>query len=224
MMSLPENWLLFDDSEKMARAVVNRILTSAQEAIEARGHFNLVTAGGSTPSRCYQLLREQNADWQNWYIFMGDERVYPANHRERNSFALYQSWLNFDLIPSKNIFYMPTEQGLDASAKAYINVIKNVDFDLTLLGAGEDGHTASLFPGHNYPSGLTVVKETNSPKPPKERISLSFEAISESREVIKLISGSAKKSMVGEWLKGQIFPITRAEGKQTYVYLTEDVL
>lgn len=224
MSSLPANWIKYQNSEELAEATVQRILQLAEEAIASRGRFNLVTAGGTTPRRIYQMLKQQSADWPNWFVYMGDERVYPADHPERNSVDLYQAWLNFEKIPQQNIFYMQTELGLEQSASIYAKAIEGIEFDLVLLGMGEDGHTASLFPGHVYPQDQIVVTETASPKPPRERISLSFETMACSRELIKLVTGQAKKPVIKNWLNGQEFPITKVVGRQTYVYITEDVL
>lgn len=224
---LPENWTLFDTQEAMAQALTGHILAHAQKAISERGAFHFLTAGGRTPKRCYQLLSEANAEWSKWYVYMGDERVAPLGHVDRNRTDLDQAWLNHSDIPESQRIYMPTELGLEASAQAYEQAVSNIEFDLTLLGAGEDGHTASLFPGHTYPSGQNVVQETDSPKPPKERISLSFEALSHSKCLIKLVSGESKLPMVTQWLNvlgNSRFPIAQAEGQNTLVFITQDAV
>jgi len=92
--SLPENWFVFSEAESLAQQCVNDILHMAKQAIQQKGSFHFITAGGSTPNRCYQLLSEKQADWQHWHIYMGDERVLPFNHADRNSQALLTHWLN----------------------------------------------------------------------------------------------------------------------------------
>jgi len=143
--SLPTDWSVFMHSEALAVAAVEQIITCAQDAISQRGEFHLVTAGGTTPTRCYELLRDTEQDWARWFIYMGDERVLPLLDKERNSVALHQAWLSFGKIPSEQIFYMPTELGLQPALAAYSNVVQKIElFDLVLLGMGEDGHSCEF--------------------------------------------------------------------------------
>ncbi|BCN94392.1 hypothetical protein THMIRHAM_21770 [Thiomicrorhabdus immobilis] len=237
--TLPENWLVFDEAEQLAQKLTSEILQIAQQAIQQKGAFHFVTAGGSTPNRCYQLLSQAQADWQYWHIYMGDERVLPFNHPERNSQALLNHWLKNNLIPVKNIHFINTEAGAQKSAKAYAKLIASVDhFDVCLLGMGEDGHTASLFPGHkdcesvqevfteqvhNQPS--LIIIENNSPKPPSQRVSLSYFAFNKCDLVIKLITGDGKREAVQLWLtEGAELPIQKVKGKQTKVYISQEAL
>lgn len=231
MTLLPENWLVCDTAEDVAQTVTSCILQTADKAIKAKGSFHLVTAGGSTPNRCYELLARQTADWQNWHLYMGDERCYPVDHPERNSVALQTHWLSKQTsIPQAQIHFMSTELGLEASAREYNEIIEALfssgeSFDLCLLGMGEDGHTASLFPGHFYIEDQYTILERQSPKPPSERLSLSFETLSNSQTVIKLITGESKHDAVQQWLKGENLPIANVYGlEKTLTYLSSDVL
>ncbi|WP_024851101.1 6-phosphogluconolactonase [Hydrogenovibrio kuenenii] len=229
--TLPENWIELQTAEDVAQAVTTHILQTADKAISEKGSFHLVTAGGSTPNRCYELLATQKSDWQNWHLYMGDERCYPADHSERNSVALQTHWLSKQTsIPQTQIHFMSTELGLEASAKEYNMVVESLFssgecFDLCLLGMGEDGHTASLFPGHFYIENQYTVLEYQSPKPPSERLSLSFETLCNSQAVIKLITGKSKHDAVQQWLKGENLPVANVYGlKKTLTYLSSDVL
>jgi len=220
MQALPDNWIVFDTAEQVAHTLANTLLELAEEAIATRGEFLLVTAGGTTLQRCYEILSTQDADWKNWYIFMGDERCLPAEDTERNSVSLKQAWLFFGKIPSGNIHFIPTELGAELAAKSYQKILAEVSkFDVVLLGMGEDGHTASLFPGHAYPGGKSVVIERQSPKPPAERVSLSFQALSQSRYVFKVITGQNKREAVHKWLGGELLPIQKIMGGQVQVWL-----
>ena len=225
--SLPKNWVVFDTAEEVAEILVKKILVLAQQAIEEKGFFSLVTAGGTTPQKCYELLSHQSADWSNWHIYIGDERALPADDKDRNSVALTQAWLFFDKIPTQNIHFMATELGVELAAEAYQQLLQSVDtFDMVLLGMGEDGHTASLFPGHEYPSNQSVVIEQHSPKPPAQRVSLSYKRLSQAKVVYKLITGQNKRDAVKHWLNhsGQGLPIAQVEGEKTWVYIDSNAL
>lgn len=222
--TLPTDWSLFIQTERLAVAAVEQIVACAHEAIKQFGEFHVVTAGGTTPTRCYELLRNTEQDWSRWFIYMGDERVLPLTDKDRNSVALHQAWLSFGKIPAEQIFYMPTELGLQPAVAAYSKVVQKIAlFDLVLLGMGEDGHSASLFPGHDS-MNLTqdVIAETQSPKPPAQRVSLSYARLNHSRNMLKLISGKGKYEALQAWLNGAILPINQLHAQQhTWVYLDE---
>lgn len=220
--ALPQGWQVFDNAEILAQEAVSLILQQAKQAIEQRGEFHLVTAGGTTPNRCYEILAEQTDQaWHKWFIYMGDERVLPLDDPERNSTSLKQAWLSKVNIPQDQIFLMPTEIGLEQARLAYQQVVDKVEnFDCVLLGMGEDGHTASLFPGHNNQDASdSVISVTDSPKPPAERVSLSYKKLNKSKILIKIISGKGKYFAVQQWLKGSELPISLVTGEVTYSYL-----
>lgn len=222
--SLPSHWQVFNTAEDVAQTVTKELLKLAQKSIQKKGNFKLVTAGGTTPNRCYQLLSQQEADWSNWHIYMGDERCLPVDDPERNSVSLSQHWLKFGKISDENIHFIPAELGPELAAEAYQQLVKNIQFDAVLLGMGEDGHTASLFPGHSYADGASVVTERHSPKPPSNRISLSQKALGQSEYVFKLVTGKSKREAVKAWLKHQDLPIARVQGKNTLVYIDSEAL
>ena len=140
-------WHSFDSQHNINQAATARILQAANEAIQAQGSFYVVLAGGSTPKAVYQLLSEQQADWANWHVFHNDDRCLPVDHEERNSKMARDAWLSKVAIPEQQIHDIPAELGNVAGAKAYAETLKDVrTFDLVILGLGEDGHTASLFP------------------------------------------------------------------------------
>lgn len=225
-----EQWQIYQQTEVLVEAAVDYILVAAKAAIQARGGFNLVLAGGTTPIAIYQYLAglsEQEAQFSKWRLFIGDERVYPATHSERNSQAIEQAWLQHQQVPSEHIFLMPTELGLEQSATIYAEMIEDIDFDLVLLGMGEDGHTASLFPGHDIPEQQGLVLETLSPKPPSERLSLSYQRINSAKKVLKLITGSAKFDVTQMWYQylqmGKLpdLPIAKVGGQQETVVMLD---
>ncbi len=177
-MQTNSRWHTLETAEQVAEAACRQILNAAASAISERGKFKLVLAGGSTPEKVYRLLAESNADWANWHIYYGDERCLPADHQDRNSLMATQVLLDKVAIPADQIFTMPAELAPEVAADRYkLAVAKAGTFDMVLLGMGEDGHTASLFPGHQHPQDELVHAVYNSPKPPPERVSISAKAL-----------------------------------------------
>jgi 6-phosphogluconolactonase len=202
-------WFSFDDQQAINIAAVDRILQSAKNAIAARGQFLLVLAGGTTPKNIYILLRSAEADWQNWHIYYNDDRCLPVNHAERNSLMAREAWLKHVSIPASQIHDIPTEFGPVEGAKAYAQTLQGVDdFDLVLLGLGEDGHTASLFPGKPSDDSVDAFPVFDAPKPPPERVTISAARLSKTREVIFLVTGAGKQEAVDNWRNGEAIPAT----------------
>ncbi|MDD5578080.1 MAG: 6-phosphogluconolactonase [Methylobacter sp.] len=201
-------WHILENADQVAQAACRHILEAAQQAIAEQGQFRLVLAGGSTPEKVYRLLAQADADWPRWYIYYGDERCLPVADKDRNSFMATQSFLEKVAIPDANIFTIPAEQGPEKAAQRYQQTIADaLPFDLVLLGMGEDGHTASLFPGHQHPDQELAHAVYNAPKPPPERVSLSAKALSSTGQLIFLITGTSKQEAVKNWRLGQDLPV-----------------
>jgi 6-phosphogluconolactonase len=203
-------WTAVADATALRREAYRRIVDAASRAISQRGRFLIVLAGGNTPRDTYRMLRGADADWSRWQIHFGDERCLPADDPERNSQSAGDTWLDHVAIPKNNVHAIATELGAEAAAHAYICSLRDVDnFDLVLLGLGEDGHTASLFPGHdwgestNSPDALAIF---DAPKAPPERVSLSAARLSRAREVLFLVEGEAKRDAVTRWRDGEQLP------------------
>jgi 6-phosphogluconolactonase len=203
-------WHIFSDSDALECAATDRILHAAQQAIARSGAFHIVLAGGSTPRRVYRALSRSVTDWSCWHIWFGDERCLPPDAAERNSRMAADAWLDQVPIPPARIHAIPAELGATAAAAAYARtLVGRGDFDLVLLGLGEDGHTASLFPGHDW--GVTastpdVLAVFDAPKPPPERVSLSAQRLSATRELVFLVSGDGKRQAVADWRAGVAIP------------------
>lgn len=217
-------WHGFASTSNLELEAALTIFNSAQLALQQRGEFHLVLAGGSTPRRVYELLRGKDTDWSNWHIYFGDERCLPAVHPERNSRMAAQVWLEHVSIPASQIHIIPAELGAEAAALAYAKIVKQIEiFDLVLLGLGEDGHTASLFPGHdwgNKPDSPPTLAIHDAPKPPPARVSLSANRLSQTRMLMFLVTGSVKRQAVLEWRSGKKIPasvITPACGVDIYL-------
>ncbi|MDK2848383.1 MAG: 6-phosphogluconolactonase [Desulfuromonadales bacterium] len=201
-------WHRLADSAAVARDAAVRIQQAADEAIAQRGTFRLVLAGGRTPEATYRLLADTDADWPHWEIYFGDERCLPADHADRNDTMAARAWLDHVDIPRQRIHIIPAGLGPTEGALRYAAEISAaLPFDLVILGLGVDGHTASLFPGHDHPEQKLVVPVTNAPKPPSERISLSAKALSQTRQVLVLVTGKEKRHAVARWKAGENIPI-----------------
>lgn len=206
----PTRWHALTGADALQRSACERILASATRAIEAQRRFSIVLAGGSTPRATYAALAAADSDWSRWDIYFGDERCLPPDDAGRNSRMAADVWLDHVPIAPTQIHAIPAELGADAGARAYAGTLRGVgDFDLVLLGLGEDGHTASLFPGHAWgadaaaPDTLAVF---DAPKPPPERISLSAARLGRAREVLFLVDGDAKRDAVARWRAGADIP------------------
>jgi 6-phosphogluconolactonase len=223
-MQKNSRWHYLETAEQVAETAYQHIVNAAASAISERGKFKLVLAGGSTPEKVYRLLANANADWANWHIYYGDERCLPADHPDRNSLMATRVFLGKVAIPANQIFTMPAELGPELAAENYrLTVAEAGMFDMVLLGMGEDGHTASLFPGHQHPQDELAHAVYNSPKSPPERVSISAKALSNTRGMIFLITGANKQEAVKQWRSGSDLPVASiAPANPVDVYIDSD--
>lgn len=160
------------------------------------GARTLVLAGGTTPQRCYELLADLEVEWGRVTILFGDERCVPPDHPDSNYRMAREALL--DKVSPASVHRMPGELGPDEGASEYARVVAALaPLDLVILGVGEDGHTASLFPGHPAlkARGWTVGVR-NSPKPPPDRVTLTLRALRGASRVIVLATGAGKAQAV----------------------------
>jgi 6-phosphogluconolactonase len=218
--AIKPSWHLFKTAEQLAEQATQDILKAAETAIAENGAFHIVLAGGTTPKVIYKLLAEAGSDWQHWHIYLGDERCLASDDPERNSIMATECLLNHVSIPQSQVHFMQTELGSEAAAELYRKTLDNVSsFDMVLLGMGEDGHTASLFPGHVHDLTDTVHAVSNSPKPPADRVSLSSATLSNNAAILILITGKSKHDRVIDWVSGVDMPITSiTSNKSAAVY------
>jgi 6-phosphogluconolactonase len=215
-------WKPFNSQIEINEAATARILAAAKEAIAKHGSFLVVLAGGSTPKSVYQLLAKADADWANWHVYHNDDRCLPVDHDERNSKMAREAWLNHVAIPQNQIFDIPAELGNVEGAKKYAQTLNGVRaFDLVILGLGEDGHTASLFPGQTVDNSADAVPVYDAPKAPALRITISQNRLNNTNEVMFLVTGAGKQEAVDNWRKGVAIPaslITGQNGADVYVF------
>lgn len=216
---LPADLHILPTPDAVAAEACRRIGIAARQALRERQIFRLVLAGGSTPQRTYERLASTAQDWPAWEIFWGDERCLPADDPGRNSRAASLGWLQHVAIPRRQIHPIPAEDGPQLAAADYAaGLAGKLPFDLVLLGMGEDGHTASLFPGaaeFSDPVGAVL----DAPKPPARRVSLNFASLRATRQQLVLITGSEKAAAVAAWQRDDNLPIARAVNADACVLL-----
>lgn len=203
-------WHPLADAAEVQQAAYRWIVDVSQRAIAARGRFVIVLAGGNTPRGVYAMLRTADTDWSRWRIWFGDERCALPDDPDRNSVMARSAWLDHVAIPQAQIHFIQAELGANAAAIAYAGALAAVDmFDLVLLGLGEDGHTASLFPDHHWGTNTDspdVLEIFDAAKPPPQRVSLSATRLGRSREVLFLVDGEAKRNAITLWCSRENIP------------------
>ena len=203
-------WFPFADSVALCVDARRRVIDAARTAIEARQRFVIVLAGGRTPRALYRSLRDARTDWSRWHIYFGDERCVASDDPGRNSAMAAEAWLDHVPIPSSQRHPVAAELGAGEAARRYARELEGVgEFDLVLLGLGEDGHVASLFPADRRRlenPARDAVAIFDAPKPPPERVSLTAERLSRTRSALVLIEGESKREAVRRWRAGENVP------------------
>jgi 6-phosphogluconolactonase len=206
---------VFPDPTAVARAAADRIVRAADKAISATGRFTIALAGGSTPKMLYELLAaneyRDRIDWTKCEVYFGDERTVPPDHSESNYRMGKDALLCPVSIPPRNVHRMRGELDPQEAAKEYGQLLKGKFgdgwLDMVLLGMGDDGHTASLFPhtaAIDEPKHRCVanyVEKLNT-----WRITMTAPFINRASEVLILITGQGKAARVSEVLEGSRDP------------------
>jgi len=204
------------DAEAVAQYAADAVVKAAVSAIAVSGVFHWVLAGGTTPKRCYELLREADIDWANVHIWFGDERCLPVGDDERNDRMADEALLNHVPIPAAQIHRMDAELGSELAAARYCKLLADAPvMDLILLGIGEDGHTASLFPGNSaLDDPRLAVPVYNSPKPPPERLSMGYAVLNAARRCLIMVAGKGKADAISRIRNGEPLPVARVQGSE----------
>jgi 6-phosphogluconolactonase len=211
---------IFRDGDDLAAHAADFIIRSTQDAIRARGRAMLALAGGATPQPTYGLLaqpaRRDRIDWAHAYLFFGDERFVRPEDPSSNFAMVQRTLLAPGSVPPGHVFPIPTQlaTATDAAA-AYATTLADAfgigasgdppRFDLILLGLGEDGHTASLFPGAaslSVTDRWVAASPPGTLPPPVERVTLTFPVLNAAREILFLVSGPGKAGALRDVLEG----------------------
>ncbi|MES2461759.1 MAG: 6-phosphogluconolactonase [Armatimonadota bacterium] len=236
--------VILPDAEALAADAADRFVHLAQSAIAERGRFTVALSGGSTPEKLYALLvgpeRRESIDWDKIFFFVGDERFVPLEDSRSNFGMARRALLEPAKVPESNWFPMPTPPSatdLEEAAHGYTETLSTFFqapclerppvFDLILLGLGDDGHTASLFPGKAaLDSGAAWVVGTTPGvlPPPVDRLTLTFPVLNAARNTLFLAAGEKKADALEAVLKNGATPATHpaagiqpVSGKLTYL-------
>lgn len=219
---------VFHNYETMSRAATEQFISNAKEVFAKPGPFSVALAGGSTPRRLYELLTgpyRNQIQWQRIHLFWGDERYVPPSASESNYRTAYDAFIQHVPIPPDYVHRIPTDgESPEEDAAAYESTLRQFfdkrggdhTFDLVMLGIGEDGHTASLFP-ENAPfegdaTGPWVQAVEAPPRHPcQQRITLTPSIINNARDVLFLASGAAKQDALRSVLDDPDSPLPAAQ-------------
>jgi 6-phosphogluconolactonase len=200
-----------EDAAGLAASAAREFAARAARAVRERGRFAVALAGGSTPRAAYELLAREHAsevDWRRVHFFFGDERPVPPDHPDSNYRMAQEALLS--RVPAGSVHRMRGELAPGEAARRYEEELRSFfagekvpRFDLILLGLGEDGHTASLFP-HTEALDETarLVAANPVPKLGVTRITLTLPVINAARAVVFLVSGESKAEALRAVLEG----------------------
>ena len=208
---------VFETTDLMNEAVAEFIVSLAGECIEARGKFVISLSGGNTPGKLYSLLASVSyrgrIDWQKTFVFWGDERYVPKDDERNNAHQARELLLEKIEIPAGNIYPMPVSPTPAEAAKNYEQTLNDFfgksssSFDLILLGLGENGHTASLFPGTPVLNETKhLVKEVYVDEQKEWRITMTVPLINQALNVAFLVTGKEKAKVLQTVLHGSFEP------------------
>jgi 6-phosphogluconolactonase len=204
---------IFDDAEAVAQAAAADIADTIGRVLADNEYCHIALPGGGTPARCLELLSAMQLPWSRLHWYLGDERCYPPGHAERNDTMIRDRlWSRID-GPESNNHPIDAELGPDAAAEVYATLINSIGhLDLVVLGMGEDGHTASLFPGNAaLQDTRAVVPVYGSPKPPPERVSLGLDMLRAAGRCIVLATGAGKQDALQRIDRGEALPVFMAQ-------------
>ncbi|HEX8129528.1 MAG TPA: 6-phosphogluconolactonase [Pyrinomonadaceae bacterium] len=206
---------IFADAESVARAAALRFVELARASINSNGRFSVALAGGSTPKRIYELLAGSEFAtqlyWPGVHVFFGDERCVPPDDADSNYRMANEALLSRVALPAENVHRMRGEGDAVANARLYEDELRGFfgddaawpEFDLVMLGMGDDGHTASLFPGTHALDVQTAWVTANwVEKFDTYRVTLTAPAINHARHVMFIVTGASKAERLREVIHG----------------------
>ena len=236
-MSLPAGTHVLPDPDAVAREAAERLIVACGETGGER--IAVCLSGGSTPKRLYTLLAGDDyaarVPWTRIHWFFGDDRAVPWDDSRSNVRMVREAFGHGSAIPPTHLHFMPSDEGIEAGARSYERTLLDhygagaLDparplFDLVLLGLGEDGHTASLFPGKpaiDETHALVAPVPEAGLDPFVPRISLTVPALTSARHVLFLVTGEGKREPLARLARGEDLPAGRVKGEQVAWLLDE---
>ena len=206
---------IYKTEKELLNAIADYLVQSAKESIETDGQFNVALSGGNSPKKLYQLLSstlyKNKVEWKKVNFFFGDERYVPENDSQRNSLMVEDSLFLPLHISKSQIFKVDTTLSPDNAAAAYFDLIqshfkeKPIQFDLILLGLGDNAHTASLFPFTAVLTEKSInFKSVFLKEQQVYRITMTAPLINQSKKIAFLVYGKDKAIAVSEILEGDV--------------------
>ncbi len=197
------------DPQQLAQSLADTVVDALRSAIDSHGHATLVVSGGRSPVRFFQCLAQVDLPWQQVTISLADERWVPAAHPDSNEGLVRRHLLQGPASKARLLgLYQPTET-LEAAALAADQALAELPpIDVLVLGMGEDGHTASLFPASpNLSLALQVDSQRrclpmHAPSAPHQRLSMTLALLSRARLPLLALQGAAKLETLAEALRG----------------------
>lgn len=207
-MIIPE-YNVYPTVEGVAQAAADALAASILAVLERKRHCHLALSGGTTPVRCLELLALKELPWSRIHCYLSDERCLPVGHAQRNDWMIEGTLWSAVGLPDENRHPIAAELGAEAAAERYAELLSRIGrLDIVVLGMGEDGHTASLFPGNAaLDSTALAVPVKNSPKPPSDRVSLGLLAIQQASERYMIVTGPGKHAAMALIVQGADLPV-----------------
>ena len=191
---------------ELGTAISDRLVTEIIAAQRDRGIAHIVLTGGSMGGLSLQSLPGASGiDWSKVHFWWGDERFVPTGSPERNDVEADKAAIDALPVPAENVHRVAGPDSVadaEAAAAAYSSAVRDAEgdglFDVAMFGMGPDGHVASLFPHHpaQRTEGAIAIAVHDSPKPPPDRVSLTFECLNRSRKVWLMVAGAEKADAV----------------------------
>lgn len=210
---------IFKEYDTLSTTAAEIFIRASIDAIEARGRFLVALSGGSTPTGLYRTLASEayrnQINWQKTFVFWGDERCVPPNDEGSNYYQADEAMLSHIPIPHENILRVKGELIPYEAANAYAQTLKEFAgpelewprFDLVLLGMGEDGHTASLFPGSQLEvASPTLAVTADYQGRPAARVTLTPTVFNSARRIVFLVTGKSKAFTLSQVISGNSTP------------------
>lgn len=232
---------VYEDKPTLAAAVAARFIKRIGKVLDEKGHAHVVLTGGTMGEAVLAAVRDSDdrdrVDWSRVTFWWGDERYLPSGDADRNETQSRRALLDALSLDPAQIKAFPAlgeHESIEAAAAAYAAELAasapagetHPVFDVTFLGVGPDGHVASLFPDHDAvrDTTSTVLAETNSPKPPPERLTLTLGVLNSSERIWLVLAGSDKAGALGLTLADanpHDVPAAGIEGRKRTVFFVD---